>query len=89
MQVKSLSRDSSDLSGGSFSECDFTGSVDSGIDVKEFSRARSGRNSGHGSLPGSGKFCCECMWHNNIMQCVYDILSMHVCVCVCMCVYYI
>ena len=85
MQVQSLSRDSSDLSGGSFSECDFTGSADSGVDVREFSRARFGRNFGHGSLPGSGKFCCECMWHNHniiIMQCVYDILSMRVCVCV-------
>lgn len=71
MQVQSSSRDSSDLSGGSFSEYDFTGSVDSGVDVREFSRARSVRNSGHGSLLGSGKFSCECVWH---MQCVYNII---------------
>ena len=74
MQVQSSSRDSSDLSGGSFSECDFTSSVDSGVDVREFSRVRSGRNSG--SLPGSGKYCCECIW-----QCV--------CVCVCVCVHFV
>ena len=77
MQVQSSSRDSSDLSGGSFSECDFTSSVDSGVDVREFSRARSGRNSG--SLPGSGKFCCECI-----------IMAVCVCVCVhfvCACMY--
>ena len=80
MQVQSSSRDSSDLSGGSFSECDFTSSVDSGVDVREFSRVRSGRNSG--SLPGSGKFCCECI----IMAVCVCVATFCVCVYVCVCV---
>ena len=53
MQVRSSSRDSSDLSGGSYSESDYTGSMDSGVDVRELGRARFGRY--HGSL-GAGKF---------------------------------
>lgn len=54
MTVQHLSRDSSDLSGGSYSEGDFTGSTDSGVDVRELGIGRRfGRYSG--SL-GTGKY---------------------------------